>query len=340
MSSPYFIIAKVRGMRGKLYEGEKLTRLCDAPGIEELAATLAPGEPIGDTIGLQRHLTAQHVRALRSILVHLAGWRHELFLWMLRRYQVENLKVLLRAWATHAEPSLLARYTVDLPGAIGLPIQAMMNSPDLESVIRKIPVPELQAGAFTGLGGFEESGRLFFVEAGLDQGYLAELRRRSERVGEESRPAVRQLVGLELDIYNVMLVLRAMFDYSIPFNKVRGLFAPFGAYVGLRVLEQLRHAPDLDAAAGLVPPPALGATTPAPSAEALETAMWQNLYRVANRWYYSCVLDFGAIAAFYYIKRVELRNLIRISEHVRYGERGAAIRDQLIRRAAEPAWRA
>jgi len=64
--------------------------------------------------------------------------------------------------------------------------------------------------------------------------------------------------------------------------------------------------------------------------------MWENLYRAANRRYYSCVLDFGAIAAFYYIKRVELRNLIKISEYIRYGEHGGAIRKQLIGRVAEP----
>ncbi len=58
--------------------------------------------------------------------------------------------------------------------------------------------------------------------------------------------------------------------------------------------------------------------------------MWRSLYLKANRWYYRSVLDFGAVAAFYYIKRIELANLIQISEHVRYGERGDAIRSKLI----------
>jgi len=336
MSSPDFIIAKVRGMRGKLYEGERLYRLCSAPSVEELAATLAPGEPIGDTIGLQRHLTAQHIDGLHQILIHLDGWQRQLFLWILRRYQVENLKVLLRGWATKAEPSLLTAYTVSLPKELALPTQALMNSLDLEALIAQIPVPQLREGALTGLGEFEESGRLFFVEAGIDQAYLAELLNRAERARGEAQTPVQELVNLELDIYNAMLVLRALFDYSILFNKVRGLFAPFGAHVGLRVLEEMRHAPDLDAAAQLIPPAALGTRGPAPSADAVETAMWENLYRAANRRYYSCVLDFGAIAAFYYIKRVELRNLIKISEYIRYGEHGGAIRKQLIGRVAEP----
>ena len=330
MADTEFIVAKVRGMRGKLYEGKRLAQLCSLPDAEDLAAILAPDELIGDSIALQRHLTTRHVESLHKILPHLDGREAELFLWMLRRYQVENLKVICRCWAAKSEKPVLSAYTVPLPDEFALPTEQLMKCADLEELIARMPVASLREGAMLGLGDFEESGRLFFVEAGIDKAYFTELRDLAERTGGPGRSAVQHLVSLELDIYNVMLVLRSLFNYSIGFNKIRVFLAPSGAQVRASALAEIRSAPDIDAAARLVPPALVGTEAGPLSGDQVETAMWRNLYRVANRHYYGCVLDFGAVAAFYYIKRVELGNLIRISECVRYAEPADAIRDKLI----------
>jgi len=329
MANTEFIVAKVRGMRGKLYEGNRLSRLCDHPTVEDLATTLAPDQPIGDTIDLQRSLTTRHVADLCRILTHLDAQDAELFLVLLKHYQVENLKVLLRCWTAGADPATLARYTVDVPPPLALPTVTLMKSPDLETLVKAIPIPWLREGALLGLGEFEESGRLFFAEAGLDRAYFRELKHQAQHTRGPARQTVLELVDLEIDIYNVALVLRAVFNYSILFNKIRHFLAPLGARAGLPVLEEIRSAENLDAAVPLVPPGLLHADAPVSSGDQLETAMWRNLYRVANRRYYTAVLDFGAVVAFYYVKRVELSNLIRVSECIRYGEHGDAIRKKL-----------
>ena len=330
MSNLDFIVAKVRGMRGQIHEGPRLLSLCDVPNIRDLAAVLAPDQPIGDTIGLQRHLTEQHIASLHGLLKVLDGWEAGVFLAMLRRYQAENLKVILRCWAAKADETLLAAYTVDVPGALALPTPDLLKSPDLETLISRIPVSSLRDGAMQGLGEHEESGRLFFVEAGIDKACFAQLNDAAERAHGAARDAVLQLVRLELDIYNVMLVLRGVFNYSLNFNKLRLLMAPFGKHAGIGTLEAIRAASDIVNAVPLVPSGLLGRDEEPQTADDVEAAMWRNMYHTAHRRYYTSVLDFGAVAAFYYIKRIELRNLITISEHLRYGESGAAVCDKLI----------
>jgi len=329
MANLDFIVAKVRGMRGKLYEGERLYKLCTSPGIEDLAAVLAPGQAVGDASRLEQRLTAAPIGSLHRILTALRSSEADLFLWLLRRYQVENLKVLLRCWAAKSPYPVLSAYSVDLPEPLALPSRSLMESSSLEALIERIPVPQYREGALLGLGEFEESGRLFFVEVGIDRTYFAELDARVQHIRGVARAAAAELVGLELDAYNVMLTLRAVFNYLVPFNKIRQFLAPFGGHAGLSVLDQLRKAPDIRAAATAVPQTLLGRQEIL-NAEMLETAMWRNLYLKANRWYYRSVLDFGAVVAFYYIKRVELANLIQLSEHIRSGERGDAIRSKLI----------
>ncbi len=338
MSNLDFIIAKVKGMRGKLYEGDRLLPLCDTPTIEDLAARLAPGKPIGDTAGLQRYLTVQHVAALHRILTSLDGWEAEMFLWMLRHYQAENLKVIIRAWATKAGSQAISAYTVALPEPLDLPADAMIKSPSMEALILSIPVKQFRDGALQGLGDFEESGRPFFMEAGIDKAYFTELQYLAGRGRASARTAVLKLVGIEIDIHNTMTILRAVFNYSVLFNKIRPFLAPPGGAVGPRVMDQIRKAPDIDAAAANVPITLIGGERRPLSGDDVELAMWSTLHKTANRQYYTSVLDFGAIAAFYYIKRVELANLITISECHRNGQRRDPARQKLMTLpTAEPA---
>ena len=330
MSNLDFIVAKVRGMRGHLYEGEKLRGFCDFSSIEDLAARLAPHEPIGTAVALQRSLTARHVDGLHKILSHLDGWEAEMLTWMLRRHQVENLKVILRAWAAKAGEETLAAYTVELPPPLDLPMKDLAAAASMEELVTAIPVEQIKEGALWGLGDFEESGRLFFIEAGMDKAYLSELHNVAGQAAGDARAHVLKLVMLELDIYNVMFVIRALFNYSMIFNKIRPFLAPFGASVGMSVVNDVRNAPDADTTASLIPASLTGRQNRPSHADEAEVAMWNTLYRVANRLYYTAVLDFGAVVAFHYIKRIELANLIRISECIRYGESGDTVRQKLM----------
>ncbi|MFO7897473.1 MAG: V-type ATPase subunit [Planctomycetota bacterium] len=330
MTNVDFIVAKVRGMHGKLYGGERLSDLCRLGSVEDLAAELAPGVPIGDAAALQGELVSRHVAALRGLLDHLDGWEAAMLLALLRHYQAENLKVILRCWATGAGERALRRYAVELPPPLDLPAEALMRSPDIERLVKAVPVKFLRDGAMQGVGEYEQSGRLFFIEAGIDKANYGNLKQAADRGTGESGKVTRGLVHTELDVYNVLFVLRGVFNYALLFNKLRNFLAPSGGRAGIRVLEDLREAEDAAAAVRRVPPGLRTAAEPSDSLDGLEADLWSGLYRAARRRYYTAVLSFGAVVAFAYIKRVELSNLIRISEGIRYGQRAEAIRDQLV----------
>ena len=331
MSNLDFVIAKIRGMRGKIYEGNALLDLCGVGSIEDLAHKMAPGAPVGDTIGLQRHFTQEHVESLYRIAKYLDDWDREFYLWLLRRHQAENFKVIVRVWATKSMPQALKAYTVPLPEELALPAEEMIQAETMEQLITKMPDQKLREGAFLGLGDYEESNRAFFIEAGIDNAYYTILYQLSKRSPSEG---IQRLVELDLAIYNTMFVLRSLFNYGLIFNKVRPFLAPCVNF-SPRLIDEMRNAPDIDAAAAAVPGTLTGQAGPMP-AEQLELAMWQNMFNVANHIFYTS-WDIAAVAAFYFIKRVELANLIRISECIRYGEHGDSIRQKLMAVTRAPA---
>jgi V/A-type H+/Na+-transporting ATPase subunit C len=330
MANLDFIAAKVHGMRGHLYEDDSLRRLCDAPSVEDLTEQLAPGEPVGDTIGLQRVLTTQHLASLYRLHPLLDGWMADLYLWLLRRYQVENLKVIVRGWAAKLDERAVSRYMIGVPDKLALPLTGLMKASSMEALLDVIPVASFREGALLGLGNYENTQQLFFIEAGLDKAYFGELKR---IVGQAPGPlgtAAERLVNFELDVYNAMLTIRTVFNYELSFNAIRHLLAPFGRHVTGKVLDQIRAASGSEEAEEMIPAALLH-----PGAEGdAETAMWRRLYDIANHQFYASGMEFGAVIAFYYIKRVELSNLIKISEGIRYGQRADAIRNTLIGRSA------
>ena len=57
---------------------------------------------------------------------------------------------------------------------------------------------------------------------------------------------------------------------------------------------------------------------PQQTIEALQERFGRRLYALANRLYYNCVFNLGAVLAFCYLKRSELANLIVLTESLRY----------------------
>jgi hypothetical protein len=64
----------------------------------------------------------------------------------------------------------------------------------------------------------------------------------------------------------------------------------------------------------------------------LQQRLWERLYRVANRAFYGSSMRMGGVEGFYYVKRVELNNLIRVVELLRQEAPAADISRDLIRR--------
>lgn len=330
MSNLDFITAKIRGMRGKLYEGERLDSLCSINTIEELAATLAPKQPIGNVAGLQRIITKDHVDSLYRIALVLTKPHLNLFIELMRRYQMENIRVMIRGKASKIRAENIKRYLVLLPQLFALPIDAMLESDSLEALVTQIPLTPHRNAAEQGLDEFKQTGRTFKIEAMLDKTYFTVMNNSLSDLKGEATEKIKDLVELETEIYNIMFTLRAAYNYGIAKNLVNA-FIPTARRKSH--LDLIYGAENINEAATRVSTN-YTAHQPVASAEDLELAMWKNLYHMANQTFYSSGTTFATVVAFYYIKRAELANLIRISECVRYGEKADEIKAKLIYPAA------
>ena len=326
-----FLCAKLHGMRSLLYEGERLEGLLKCRNLSEMYGELFADHPFQSHLQFERELVSYHVATLHDLSEFLSGKTLALYTWLLRRYQIENLKVILRHWAKKGDRAELERLLVDLPHSLSLPMDSILASPGLASLIPKIPHPLLQKGASLGAEPFERRGTAFFLETGLDKAYFTELYVLLQRLHGTHSSGSAPLVRLEVDIFNALLAFRGKLGYAVTAQDLEPFFAPGGKYLTPRLCGEIMGLDSFDEMLKQLPSGFLGS----PKIEVteigdLERVLSERLYRTASRQFYRSVSDFGKVLAFFHVKRAELTNLIRFAESLRYGHPPGAIRRFLL----------
>jgi vacuolar-type H+-ATPase subunit C/Vma6 len=316
-----FLCAKVRGLRGKMYAGPSLAALARLATSAAYFEKILSGKVPASSIEGQRSLISDFVAHLCHLGRFLSGARREAFDWLARRYQVENLKVLLRARARKIDEEAAREILFALPDEFALPAEEIIASKNLTELVRAVPIEPIADG-ISELAGFAEDEKFpFFLEAAVEKAYLAEGLRRMSELGRTERERCADLIGREILCHNVLFTWRARKTYSLEPLVIRrfvvrhGHFEQGSAFLG---------AFETDAIAEVLPALGMGKAvehyrgaiaTPAD----LEAALQSSLYRSARRLYTESISDFGVVVAYYYLKTFELQDLLRLSEAIRQG---------------------
>ncbi|MBM4038936.1 MAG: V-type ATPase subunit [Planctomycetes bacterium] len=326
-----FLQAKVHGLRSRVYELDRLDHLCDLRTMPQLWHRLYPEADPGGHHELQRRLLADHVAALELIRGHLPERLAPLYAWMMRRFQVENLKVILRGWKAGEPAERVAPFLAPLRAEMALDAAAFLKAGDLASFVLLIEEPTLRAAALAAAPEHAETGEAFFVEAALDAAYHARLLALAAELPAAHRGPCRALLQPEAAVHSILAIFRLKLNYGIARERADTFLAQ-GAIPKL-LAERLLDYPDFRDMLGHVPSDLLRPEDAAgiSTVAGLERALWERLLQEANRRFYRSVGDLSFVIAFYFVKRAELANLIRVIEGVRYGLAAEAIRKGLIR---------
>jgi len=326
-----FIQAKTHGLRSRLYELDRLDDLCDLQTLPQLWHRLYPHEDAGGHHALQRRLLADNTHILHIVCEHLPERLRPYFSWLVARTQVENLKVLLRAWKAKHPIERVRPYLAPLPHEFDLPAAALLKAESLADFLMMVPVPILRKAGEQGAVHQVETGETFFVELAFDRAWHEEALARQQHLPGAHRKATEDLARREVAVYNLLTLFRVKLNYELPFEEAQRYFVKF-APAPYRVERIYTHA-HFDDMVPIIPRSLLPreAEGTLKTIADLERALWQRLLVVANRQFYRSTQDCGGVQAFFILKRVEFANLVRVIEGVRYGLGRDGIRRGLIR---------
>ena len=328
-----FVAANIHGRRSRLAEAERLEELCRIRTLPELARALLPEAPFLTAAHLQRVLVLDQVEEISTIASKIGGSSGRFLDWLRMRFRVENVKVLVRGFSSGMALRDLRPHLIPLPDDLALNLEVLATAGTIEAFAGVLDPEPLRTGLERAVEPYNKRPRPFFPEAGLDHGYLTELLARARALPRAHRDDVLGIARQEADTFHLALAARGRFSYDLA-PEMLGPFHVPGTRIGRQTFRRMLRAECLAdvalmAAGAAIDGPPEGAE---PDAAALETLAWNRYYRLANRTFRRSHMGLGAVVAYAAIRRIELANLITLTEGVRARVPPDALRQRLIPR--------
>lgn len=234
-TSDAYLQTRVSIFRANLLDEQGLHRLIDLPS-EEGIGRLIPGaiDPerahggVADPILIERALYDLLRLEFSVLLRPLAGAARDFLQFWAHRFDVLNLKAIIRGKLRGVPQEEIARNLFDIPPFTTLALDQLLRTENVQELLR-----HLEAGRFQDIAGparraFEEKHDLLAVDATLDQRYYAGLHRRTQKLDDNDRAEVVRLVGTQIDHLNLAWLVRYRFAYGLSPSETYYLLIPHG----------------------------------------------------------------------------------------------------------------
>ncbi len=326
--SKYALVnAKVRARLSSLLLPEMINRLADTKDLSEFYSTLdgtiyedifsrpeiAFDARVGERLLIEREI-AWHAELLQD----LRGTERNLISHFLEKYEIENLKTVLRVReGSRGDEEMKYIVRNDLPHAV--PFQAISEAETLDAVLPLLAGTPYRDAVANALEDYEKRGTLFPVEINLEIDYYKRLESRIEALSKGDRRIAWKLIGLEIDQKNISWLIRLKFYYDIPIGELINYNIPGGVRMKRERLREAFKAESMRDVLTLAFERSFSGALDYLFKEEdlsklylLEIILWNYLLVEAKKTLGGFPFTIGTILSYLILKRTEVRNIITI----------------------------
>jgi len=335
-----YLATRLHARRSRMAEAGWLDAWCRLRAIPELVRAVYPETEFHAMGNFQRRLVQDLIQEVAGCRKHMDEVSQAFLGGLLARFQLENIKILLRGVVNRLSLETLQAHLVFLPADQALNVPALMAAGSVENFAVRLPAGRSRDGLKAMLARHQDEPPLFLLEAALDCGYHQELLARTAPLPKDEQESIRPLVCQEANLFQLLLVVRGKIHHGLAAELLLPLRIT-GSGVAGDWFKTLLAAADLLAVAkcslgiALDELPAsrsAGETPTTIDPAAVESLGWKRLFRLANRAFRSSHMGLGAVAGYATLRRMEVANLITLSEGIRLGVDAGTIRARLVPR--------
>lgn len=238
-----YLNSRVSVMSVRLLSEGRLRSLVElAPEQEgEIFQSAAPGglhphEPSEPPSSLEQRLITLLMADFVVFVRALSGPAREFFLYWAYRFELSNLKAILRGKMTGQPVTAIRDQLVDMGPFARLPVEDLLRTDDVAEMLRRLERTPFADIAREARRIFEERRDLFALDAAVDRRYFAGLWQRAGKVEHGRERPLRSLVGAIIDRFNLVWLLRYRFAYHLSPAEAYYLLIPAGYRLGSRQL--------------------------------------------------------------------------------------------------------
>ncbi len=332
---------KVRALKAKLLTIEDYKNLIEKKNESEIVAYLK--EKTGYSEALEDIDPNEYERddfefAIRKTILHdyeklmhyLTGAAKSVFKTLaFVRYEVEDLKLILRSICRGDDPGAMARRFLYSKSYTGVNKKELLKAKSAEEFVERLR-GTIYYRPLRSLTTEDMEKRQFHMEMNMDYAYFKLLFDHIEKLDPHDRDILKRQVGVNVDLQNMQFIYRAINFYELSPVEIFNYALPFGYYFKGHKLKTLCSARTPEKYMEEV-----RKTMYAPLMERgisdiyMERAMSQALY---ENYTSTGDMDISAVIEYYHRVEFEMRDIISITETVRYGIELSEARKYLIRR--------
>lgn len=273
-------------MSAELLGPERLLELADLPAEELAVATgfdLAKGgNSAAGLAAFERALMQTWLDELSALLRPLEGPARRLLTQWASRYELLNIKALVRGKIGQLSNEQIERSLFSLPGFLSLNHDELLNTDSVPELLRHLQKTRYQRIATQALRRYEERPDPFLLDATLDQQFYSELIDRANQLPSTDRNEILNLIGRMVDRHNLVWSLRYRYNYHLQPSETLYLAIDGGRILNRDVLQRAINADTLDEALQKLPGSVLGGRPLPRQITLIEAAMREDLAAYAR----------------------------------------------------------
>ncbi len=191
-----------------------------------------------------------------SILIRpMYGEARDLVLYWARKFELYNLKALIRGKLSGEDERAIEDNLYDLPGALSLPHATLLRTESVLELLRQLEQSPYRVIAGQARQVFDERHEPFALEATVDQSYYAGLVKRTRELQGVDGKEMQQVVGLQLDQLNLLWLLRYRYSYGLSATETYYQLVPSAHKLHRAALLELVDLPEFDQVVRSLPYP-------------------------------------------------------------------------------------
>lgn len=314
----------VSALSGRLLSAGQLQELVEQSVTDATVLLRAAGlttisfEEMEDR-SLEQVLMDNLLREACRLIRPLDSEAQELLSYWLRRFEIGNLKAVVRGKLTGRSKEAIEADFIDIGAMTALPLNKLMEAedvPEMLGCLEGTPYAGIahQARSVYGeryeLPHHGEDRELFLIEATIDREYYAGLDQRMNAIQEElDRHYLQPLVGHLIDQINLVWLLRYRFAYRLAPPLTYFLLSPGGYHLSSQHLLTLVRVENFEEALRRVPTPLEPLVAGATSASEVEDRLGKHLLGVARFILKRTSFNLGRALAYLFLREKELLHL-------------------------------
>ncbi len=217
ISEQAYLSTRVAILRSRLMPEAEIEALIEEPLHEGISRRLGTdlSDPALDTAQIERALMRSLLDDLAVLLRPLRGGARALFIFWARRFELFNLKALIRGKLQGLPEAEIERHLQDMPAFTVLQHDKLLRAENVTELLRQIEAGPYGDIARQARNVLEEKQDTMAVEAAIDQRYYDGLISRVQRLEKTDLDAMHKLLGNQADHLNLSWLLRYRFAYNL-----------------------------------------------------------------------------------------------------------------------------